>query len=290
MAASTVNPRSIELRSGFTPRAGIRHVIFDFDGTLSLVRGGWAEIMLRMFQESVPAAPGDDPALRRSRLLNDIMSLNGQPSIQQMRLLRSRVLEHGLPALDEDAYHSDFQRRLGITRMQRIAAITSRGEDPDRYLIQGARELLRLLQGRGMVMHLVSGTEEAAVREEARHLGIDHFFEGRIHGPAATHASFSKGAEIDRIVHSHRLAAAELLSFGDGPVEIRETRRVGGMAVAVASIEAEEVADRAGIDPDKRLLLTASGADAVIGDYRHPEELLATLGFPAPASPGSTTP
>jgi len=290
MAASTVNPRSIELRSGFTPRAGIRHVVFDFDGTLSLVRGGWAEIMLRMFQEAVPALAGDDPAARRRQLLQDIMSLNGQPSIQQMRLLRSRVLERGLTALDEDAYHGDFQQRLGVTRESRIAALTSRREHPDRYLIRGSRALLRLLKDRGMVMHLVSGTEEPAVRAEARHLGIDHFFEGRIHGPAGAHAAFSKGAEIDRIVADHALTGAQLLSFGDGPVEIRETRRVGGMAVAVASIEAEEPGDRTGIDPDKRLLLTASGADAVIGDYQEPEILLATLGFPAVPTSGDAPP
>jgi len=264
-------------------------VVFDFDGTLSLVRGGWAEIMLRMFQEAVPAAAGDDPAGRRSQLLQDIMSLNGQPSIQQMRLLRSRVLERGLPALDEDAYHADFQKRLSVTRESRIAAISGRVADPDRYLIRGSRALLRTLQGRGLIMHLVSGTEEAAVRAEARHLGIDHFFQGRIHGPAGSHAAFSKGAEIDRIVATHHLSGAQLLSFGDGPVEIRETRRVGGMAVAVASIEADEPAERDGIDAEKRLLLTASGADAVIGDYQEPERLLATLGFP-PAPPGSAPP
>src|SRR5207249_11440439 len=44
----------IEFSSGFTPRPGISHVLFDFDGTLSLIREGWAEVMIAMFLEMLP--------------------------------------------------------------------------------------------------------------------------------------------------------------------------------------------------------------------------------------------
>ena len=277
----------IEFRIGFAPRPRIRHVVFDFDGTLSLVRGGWCEIMLTMYCELLPATPQDDALALRQTLLHHIMSLNGQPSIQQMIRLRELVLKRGFPALAAEAYHDQFQNLLSVRRTQRIQAIVDQTSPADRYLIPGARTMLRLLDERGMVLHLVSGTEERAVREEAAHLGISAFFSGRIHGPSNNSAPFSKGAEIDRIVREHGLAGDELLSFGDGPVEIRETRRVGGLAVAVASVEADPAPG--GIDPDKRALLLSVGADAVIGDYTQAPRVLQALGFPPAGNTRDTT-
>ncbi len=42
-------------RPTFAPRAGISHVLFDFDGTLSLIRQGWPDVMVPMFTEMMPA-------------------------------------------------------------------------------------------------------------------------------------------------------------------------------------------------------------------------------------------
>ena len=59
------------LRPTFAPRPGISHVLFDFDGTLSLIRQGWPDVMVPMFTEVLPAAAGRDrgrsPAAWRSR-------------------------------------------------------------------------------------------------------------------------------------------------------------------------------------------------------------------------------
>ena len=55
------------------------------------------------------------------------------------------------------------------------------------------------------------------------------------------------------------------MGFGDGYVEIRDVKAVGGMAVAVASDEA----GRSGKpDPWKRDRLIGAGADLVIPDFR----------------------
>ncbi len=64
-----------------------------------------------------------------------------------------------------------------------------------------------------------------------------------------------------------------MIGFGDGFVEIEEVKRVGGVAVAVASDEV----NRRGIDAWKRDRLVRAGADLVIGDYRCREELLRML-------------
>ncbi len=44
----------VEFSAGFRPRPEISHVLFDFDGTLSLIRQGWPEVMVPMFVEMLP--------------------------------------------------------------------------------------------------------------------------------------------------------------------------------------------------------------------------------------------
>ena len=51
MLSTTTFRGTVEFSPGFTPRARISHVLFDFDGTLSLIRQGWPEVMVRMFVE-----------------------------------------------------------------------------------------------------------------------------------------------------------------------------------------------------------------------------------------------
>ena len=42
----------VEFSPGFAPRPQISHVLFDFDGTLSLIREGWPDVMVPMFAHS----------------------------------------------------------------------------------------------------------------------------------------------------------------------------------------------------------------------------------------------
>jgi hypothetical protein len=64
-----------------------------------------------------------------------------------------------------------------------------------------------------------------------------------------------------------------LLAFGDGFVEIEETKKAGGIAVGVATDEA----NRQGIDEWKRERLIQAGADVIIPDFREQEELIQYL-------------
>jgi len=66
-----------------------------------------------------------------------------------------------------------------------------------------------------------------------------------------------------------------LLSFGDGPVEIQVTKRVGGLAVGVASDE--EVNGSGKMDAQKQVLLKDAGADVLIPDYRDASVLIECL-------------
>jgi hypothetical protein len=66
-----------------------------------------------------------------------------------------------------------------------------------------------------------------------------------------------------------------LVMFGDGPVEIRETRRSHGLAIGVASDEVR----RFGLNPAKRARLIRAGADLIIPDFSQAPALLRTLGI-----------
>ena len=49
---------AVEFAPTFTPRETIAYVVFDFDGTLSIIRQGWPEVMLPMFVEMLPRKEG----------------------------------------------------------------------------------------------------------------------------------------------------------------------------------------------------------------------------------------
>jgi hypothetical protein len=80
---------------------------------------------------------------------------------------------------------------------------------------------------------------------------------------------------IQRIVAENNLSGPEFVAFGDGFVEIEDTKSVNGIAVGVATNEA----DREGIDEWKRNRLIQAGADLIIPDFRVTDSLLQIL-FP----------
>ncbi len=251
----------LEITSAFRPRA-IRHVLFDFDGTLSLVRAGWAEVMTEMFVERLGGAD-------RAFVSENIMRLNGKATIHQMQWLADERLSRGLPPHPAAESLEEFQRRLQTMIDERLAG------DREKLLVFGARTLLEMLTTRGLTLHIASGTDERAVRREADALDIAHFFHGRIHGAQPDARAFSKMEIIEAILRDHGCPGSALLSFGDGHIETENTKRVGGLAVAVASDEAHPGSGC--VDESKRARLLAAGADVVIPDYREAAALIEIL-------------
>jgi phosphoglycolate phosphatase len=133
--------------------------------------------------------------------------------------------------------------------------------------------MLDHLKRRGLSLYLASGTDLKYVRHEAALLGVADYFGEHIYGALDDYQSFSKQMIIERILRENDLRGEELLGFGDGYVEIEEIKRVGGVAVAVASDEA----NRRGVHAWKRDRLVQAGADIVIPEYRRHERLLAYL-------------
>jgi len=265
----------VEFSAGFTPRPDISHVLFDFDGTLSLIRQGWPEVMVPMFVEMLPTLPGETLEARRQLCYDDIMQLNGKQTIYQMIQLAQRIKERGGTPQDPLWYKHEYLRRLGVRIAHRLEGLRSGAASPDDLLVYGSRQLLESLRQRGLPLYLASGTDEVFVKEEAELLGLTRYFGPHIYGALDDYKQFSKKMVIERILREHQIKGEQLLSFGDGYVEIQNTKEVGGLAVAVASDEAHNGSGR--FDEWKHHRLLGVGADVVIPDFKDAEALLKCL-------------
>jgi APA family basic amino acid/polyamine antiporter len=126
-----------------------------------------------------------------------------------------------------------------------------------------------------MTLYLASGTDEPYMKDEARLLDVERYFDGGVYGALDDYKSFSKGILIRRIIDSAAFRGDEFLAFGDGYVEIEEVKKVGGIAVGAATEEPECRV----IDEWKRSRLIGVGADMIVPNFLEHDALLATL-FP----------
>lgn len=275
MPPDATSPAPIEILHPFAARPEIQHVVFDFDGTLSLVREGWPVVMMALFEEVLPSKAGESIEQIRQMILDDIMRLNGKQTIYQMIQLAERIKERGGKPQEPLWYKHEYLRRLDQHIQHRLDGLRDGTIPPDELLVYNARRLLELLSQRGLKLHLASGTDEQFVRREADLLDVSRYFHGRIYGAVDNYQSFSKKMVIDRILVENKIDGQHLLAFGDGYVEIQNTKEVGGLAIAVASDEAHNGSGR--VDEWKRARLAGVGADVVIPDYRQASELVTLI-------------
>ena len=262
----------VEFAPDFAPRPEASHALFDFDGTLSLIRQGWPDVMVPMFAEVIPAVAGESLEERQRLAFEDIMRLNGKQTIYQMIQLAERVRERGGTPEEPLAYKHEYLRRLNARIADRLDGLRDGRLRPDDLLVHGTRQLLDELRRRGLALYLASGTDEVFVKQEAELLGLTPYFGRHIYGALDDYKKFSKKMVIERLLRENQVPGARLLSFGDGYVEIENTKEVGGLAVAVASDEANNGSGR--MDEWKRQRLLGVGADVVIPDFRDTLPLL----------------
>ena len=249
------------------------HVLFDFDGTLSLIREGWMDIMIPMMVEMLAphARKNETPASLEALAGDFVTTLTGKQTIYQMMRLADEIRIRGGEPKEPQDYKDEYHRRLMTRIAWRRKGLEEGSIAPEALLVPGSLELLNLLAERGLRIYIASGTDEAFVLEEAHLLGLDRFAPGRVYGALADHRSFSKEMVIRRILSENQVDGSRLLAFGDGYVEISDCKAAGGLAIAVASDEA----GRSGRpDPWKRERLIGAGADIVIPDYREAGRLV----------------
>lgn len=256
------------------PRGRFRSVLFDFDGTLSLIREGWPQVMIPLMVETLRATgTAETPEQLTAAVEEFVMRLNGRQTIYQMIQLADEVRRRGGTPRDPLEYKHQYHDRLMARIEGRLADLESGRAAPQEWTVPGSHELLDELRRRGLTLYLASGTDLKYVHREAELLGLTPYFGSHIYGALDDYQNFSKQMIIDRILREEDLHGEQLLGFGDGFVEIAEVRKVGGVAVAVAS---DEVARR-GVNAWKRNRLVDAGADVVIPEYRRADRLLRWL-------------
>lgn len=238
--------------------------LFDFDGTLSLIRSGWMGVMVPMMIEVLAECRTGESEDQLRRVVEDfVWRLTGQETIYQMIRLAEEVRQRGGSPLDPLAYKRLYLGRLWEVIRHRVEDLRAGRCPPDAYLVPGARALLEELQSRGMRLYLASGTDEMYMKEEAVLLDVTRYFDGGVYGALDDYKSFSKRILVERILTMPEMHGSRLVGFGDGYVEIEEVKRVGGVAVGVASEEPACLV----IDEWKRQRLIGAGADYIVPNY-----------------------
>jgi len=261
------------IRPGASAR-NARVVLFDFDGTLSLIRSGWMNVMVPMMVEILAELKtGESEEQLKSVVEDFVWRLTGKETIYQMMAFAEAVESRGGRPLAPLEYKQMYLDRLWEKIKNRIEALRKGQSDPEDYLVPGSRALLEQLKERGLTMYLASGTDEIFMKEEARLLGVTQYFAGGVYGALDDYKSFSKAILIQRILASAEFQGHQFLGFGDGYVEIEEVKNVGGVAVGVAS---EEPACTR-VDPWKRTRLIGVGADYIVPNFLCRDELMSTL-------------
>ena len=254
--------------------AQARVALFDFDGTLSLIRAGWVDVMVPMMTEGLlETHSGESEDELRTIVEEYVGRLTGRQTIYQMIEYAQQIERRGGRPRDPLEYKRDYLDRLGLKIRDRIEGLR-RGEfAPDAFLVPGARALLEALAERGLTLYLASGTDQVYMREEAELLDVARYFDGNVFGALDDYKSFSKKILIERIIRESDFRGDEFLGFGDGFVEIENVKEVGGVAVGAATAEP----DCLEVDEVKRRRLIAVGADWIVPHYRDRDALLAAL-------------
>jgi phosphoglycolate phosphatase len=265
---------SMEILHAEASAANTRFVLFDFDGSLSLVRTGWMDVMVPMMVEVLAEfKTGETDEELRQVVEAFVWRLTGEETIYQMIELAAQVTLRGGTPREALFYKQRYLDELSHVIRTRLEDLRSGNCSPDRYLVPGSREVLERLAARGLSMYLASGTDEVYLKEEAQLLDITRYFDGGVYGALDDYKSFSKRILVQRILAMPGVGGGHLLGFGDGYVEIEEVRKVGGVTVGVATNEPECLT----VDEWKRQRLIGVGADYIIPNYLDTEALIETL-------------
>lgn len=276
--ARHIDESEIEIISEPLPALNIRHAIFDHDGTISTLREGWERIMEPMMMKAVL---GDQNGMADEKLLHRVQKCvrafidrtTGIQTISQMHGLVELVREFGIvpesKILSAAKYKAVFNEDLMALVNLRLAKLDKGELDINDFTLKGAVPFLRALKHAGVRLYLASGTDENDVKREAKCLGYADVFDGGIYGSIGEVAKDAKKVVIERIINEVNGAFDQLITFGDGPVEIRETKRHGAVAIGIASDELR----RFGMNLDKRRRLIRAGADALVPDFSQWQDL-----------------
>ena len=264
---------NIEIVNTKLRRGHFKHAVFDFDGTLALIREGWQEVMIPMMVEILMETGTKETEEEIHSLVKlFVTDLTGKQTIYQMIRLAEEVQKRGGTPKEPVDYKWQYLDLLNDRIKDRLESLRSGSVDPIDWVVPGTYDLLEALKSRGTRLYLASGTDEKFVLDEAELLKTTEYFDG-IYGAQDDYKKFSKKIVIERILRENEVSGEELVTFGDGYVEIENTHDVGGVGIGVATDEK----NRVGIDEWKRSRLIQAGADVIIPEFRETAVLVPYL-------------
>ena len=267
-----IGTHTVRSFTGTTPAVAV----FDHDGTISTLRRGWEDVMSEMMIRSIVGKKlsglgGDDLERVTSIVTELIDNTTGVQTIVQMHELQKRVESIGYVPRDEVLSPEQYKKIYNDLLMEQVEvrrkALAEQRLTAEDLTIKGAIEFLRELHSAGVKLYLASGTDQNDVEREATLLGYAGLFEGRIFGSVGDIVNDPKRVVIRKILDglatNDSAHGPRCVVFGDGPVEIRESRKRGLLSIGVISDERQ----RFGRNGKKRGRLVLAGADLLLPDF-----------------------
>ncbi|MCA9100682.1 MAG: HAD family hydrolase, partial [Planctomycetales bacterium] len=198
---NTDSTTEIEILRPDFPRGHFRAALFDFDGTLSLIRRNWQGVMIPMMVDILAETGTDESREQLEEHVEEfVMRLNGKQTIYQMIQLAEEVTNRGATAREPLDYKNQYHDLLWQQVEGRIAGLETGQYTRDEMTVPEAHRLLDRLQAAGIELFLASGTDEKYVVDEVRHLGLDKYFGERVYGALDDYKKFSKAMIVQKII------------------------------------------------------------------------------------------
>jgi len=145
----------IKIINPFAILGHVRHALFDFDGTISVIRRGWEKIMVPMMIEMI--CGGHSPSSAIIKEVEDYVDRStGILTIKQMQWLVQAVERYGLSHQLQTAreYKRLYNERLLQPVRQRTSLMDGSQSTRDQLMISGARLFVQELRNRGIKLYL----------------------------------------------------------------------------------------------------------------------------------------
>src|SRR3954465_6758248 len=128
-----------QLRPGASA-ANARVALFDFDGTISVIRSGWIAIMVPMMVEILMnLKTGEREEGLRAIVEEFVGNLTGKQTMYQMIALAEEVEKRGGKPLDPLEYKNRYLELLNEKIKDTIDELRAERCPPEKYLVPGAR-------------------------------------------------------------------------------------------------------------------------------------------------------
>lgn len=281
--AGYLDDTEIEIINNWPANVQISHAIFDHDGTISTLREGWELIMAPVMIRAILGDHYDtaDKAVYdkvKSSVDELIDKTTGIQTLAQMAALVDLVREFGFVPEDKILDIHGYKKIYNDELLKMVHSREKKFRDGELsetdFTIKNAVLFVERLHGAGIKLYLASGTDLEDVKREAGIIGYDHYFEGGIYGAVGDVNKEAKRIVLEKILSTiGESAYKQVVTFGDGPVEIRETRKRGGLTVGLATDEIK----RFGLNEKKRTRLIKAGADMIIPDFTRMDRVLGLL-------------